>query len=144
MAYPSALQRRSTAHENLYATDADGEERCSKDIFKAAIEGDIECITANLDLGVDVNAMGQPGQIWGPRFAKSGHFAAAPLHYAVSYGRDEAVALLLSRGARTDQRSASGHTAKDYARRRNYMTILHQLDQAILRAAAQGHTPPPM
>uniref|UniRef100_A0A7S1MER3 Ankyrin repeat protein n=2 Tax=Neobodo designis TaxID=312471 RepID=A0A7S1MER3_NEODS len=135
MAYPSQLQRRHTAPDQLYAETEDGAKVATKDIFHAAIEGDVEAIRANLDLGVDVNAMGQPSAIWGPRFEKSGHFAASPLHYAVSYGREEAVALLLSRGARTDQRSASGHTPKDYARRRNYMGILHQLEQAILRGA---------
>jgi ankyrin repeat protein len=135
MSFPAGLQRRHTAEDKLFVEQEDGTKACSKDIFQAAIEGDLEAIRANLDLGVNVNAMGQPSAIWGPRFEKSGHFAATPLHYAVSYGRDEAVGLLLAKGARTDQRSASGHTPKDYARRRNYMGILHQLEQAILRGA---------
>jgi hypothetical protein len=139
MAYPSVLQRRSTAEGDLYVTDeATGRKRVAKDIFQAAIEGDVELLRAHVDHGADINAMGQPDEIWGPRFEKSGLFAAAPLHYAVSYGREEAVMFLLAKGARTDQRSASGHTPKDYARRRNYMGILHQLDQAILRTAAAG------
>lgn len=141
MSYPSHLQRYVTDKSRaLRANPNNGSTECVKDIFQAAIEGDLECIEANLDLGVDINSLGQPTTVWGPRFEKSGLFAATPLQYACSYGREEAVTLLLQRGARVDQRSASGHTAKDYARRRNYMGILHQLDQYVLRAAASGQS----
>lgn len=138
MTYPSHLQRYSTQKAALFRTDEHGAAQCVKDIFQAAIEGDVECLEANLDAGVDINSLGQPATVWGPRFEKSGLFAATALQYACSYGREEAVTFLLQRGARVDQRSASGHTAKDYARRRNYMGILHQLDQHVLRAAAAG------
>ncbi len=129
MSYSSAAQRRSTDPAQTVVQNADGAAECVKDIFQAAIEGDVECIAANLALGVDVNRPGQPGKVWGPRFEKSGLFAAPPLHYAVSYGREEAVKLLLSKGARVDQRSASGLTAKEYARRRNYTHIAALLDE---------------
>lgn len=140
MSYPTVLQRRFTSDEAaLYVDDdATGERRCRKDIFQAAVEGDVEAIKANLALGVDVNVMGQPSAIWGPRFEKSGHFAGTALHYATSYGREEAVAFLLEKGARVDVRSASGHTAKDYARRRGYLNILAMLDHSILRQAANA------
>lgn len=137
MSYVSSLQRRFTNDATAIINDEDGE-RCVKDMYQAAIEGDVECLAANIKLGADVNAMGQPRETWGPRFEKSGLFAASPLHYACSYGREEAVKLLLQHGARTDQRSASGHTPKEYARLRNYVDIIHMLDQHILGAAASG------
>jgi ankyrin repeat protein len=124
MSYDPKLQRRSTPKDQAVRADESGAQVCVKDIFQAAIEGDVECIQANIDLGVPVNKMGKPDHIWGPRFEKSGLFIAAPLHYACSYGREEAVKLLLENGARVDQRSASGLTPKDYARRRNYTQLL--------------------
>jgi ankyrin repeat protein len=136
MSYPSILQRRSTAADKTLVIADDGGKRCVKDIFLASIEGDVECIEANLACGVDVNKPGQPAKIWGPRFEKSGLFSATPLHYAVSYGREEAVRALLKLGARTDLRSASGMTAKQYAQRRQYNNIVHLIDSHVLGMAA--------
>lgn len=130
MSYASHLQRYATAEDKLYTDGPDGAKRCVKDIYQAAIEGDVECIEANIALGVDINKVGQPQKIWGPRFEKSGLFSAAPLHYACAYGRELAVKCLLKHGARPEMRSASGLTSKDYARRRNYVSILVMLDEA--------------
>lgn len=127
--YDPVLQCHVTPADKAKVRDDNGVARCVKDIFQAAIEGDLECIRANLDLGVDINRMGQPGQCWGPRFDKSGLFYATPLHYACSYNREHAVRLLLQRGARTDIRSASGLTCKEYARRRKYISVVQLLDR---------------
>lgn len=136
-------QCHSTRPENTKVRDPEtGVTRCIKDIFQAAIEGDVQCIEANLELGVDINKMGQPNQIWGSRFEKSGLFYATPLHYACSYNRELAVRFLLQRGARTDIRSASGLTCKEYARRRQYTSVLLLLDRGTggTGAAAGGAT----
>ena len=130
MTYASHLQRYTTPEHKLYTTDESGNKRCVKDIYLAAIEGDVECIEANIALGVEVNKVGQPAKIWGPRFEKSGLFSATPLHYACAYGRELAVKCLLKHGARPDMRSASGLNSKDYARRRNYVSILVMLEEA--------------
>eukprot|EP00756_Hemistasia_phaeocysticola_P045774 Hpha_TRINITY_DN1952_c0_g1::TRINITY_DN1952_c0_g1_i1::g.31013::m.31013 len=130
MSYHSHLQRLSTQPDQLLVEvqaregeeGEEGETRtvCKKDIFLAAIEGDIECIERNLDLGVDINSMGQPAKIWGTRFEKSTGFRAAPLHYAAAYGRELAVKLLLERGARPGVKSHSGLKPQEYARLRHY------------------------
>eukprot|EP01062_Namystynia_karyoxenos_P063483 TRINITY_DN56288_c0_g1_i1.p1 TRINITY_DN56288_c0_g1~~TRINITY_DN56288_c0_g1_i1.p1 ORF type:complete len:157 (+),score=50.44 TRINITY_DN56288_c0_g1_i1:73-543(+) len=131
MSYHSHLQRLSTPPDQLMvavpeAEDAEAPEGaeprmvCRKDIFLAAIEGDIECIEKNLELGVDINSMGQPAKIWGTRFEKSTGFRAAPLHYAAAYGRELAVKLLLDRGARPSIKSHSGLKPQEYARLRQY------------------------
>eukprot|EP01065_Artemidia_motanka_P006577 TRINITY_DN13221_c0_g1_i1.p2 TRINITY_DN13221_c0_g1~~TRINITY_DN13221_c0_g1_i1.p2 ORF type:complete len:149 (+),score=44.74 TRINITY_DN13221_c0_g1_i1:49-495(+) len=130
MSYHSHLQRLSTQPDRLLAqapaTDDDTDEPrtvCVKDIFLAAIEGDIECIEKNLELGVDINSMGQPAKVWGTRFEKSTGFRAAPLHYAAAYGRELAVRLLLDRGARPGIKSHSGLKPQEYARLREYTEI---------------------
>ena len=128
MSYAPILQRHATAPDRTLTRHADGSTSCVKDIFRAAVEGDVECIEANLSIGVDINALGQPADVWGPRYEKSGLFYATPLHYACSYGREAAVRTLLQHGARTDIRSASGLSCKEYARRRNYVSILMLLD----------------
>jgi ankyrin repeat protein len=128
MTYAPILQRHVTHPEAALVRDADGTSHCVKDIFRAAVEGDVECIEANLALGVDINSQGQPAHCWGPRYEKSALFYATPLHYACSYGREAAVKALLQHGARTDIRSASGLSCKEYARRRNYVSILMLLD----------------
>lgn len=138
MSYASHLQCRTTKADEAILKNADGTSRCVKDVFRAAIEGDVACLEANIKLGADVNKLGQPLVIWGPRFEKSGLFGAAPLHYACAYGRESAVKFLLSKGARPDLRSASGLTCRDYARRRNYVTILAMLDEVA--AAGSGGT----
>ena len=113
MSYASVLQRYATDPDKTKVRDpTNGVTKCVKDIFTAAVEGDVECILANLDLGVDVNAFGQPRQIWGPRYEKAGLFNATPLHFACGYNRELAVKALLQRGARTDLRSGSGLTCK--------------------------------
>lgn len=128
--YDTVLQCHSTHPENAKVRDPQtGVTQCVKDIFQAAIEGDVACIEANLELGVDINKMGQPNSIWGSRFEKSGLFYATPLHYACSYNREVAVRYLLLRGARVDIRSASGLTCKEYARRRQYTSILQLLER---------------
>lgn len=137
MSYDASMQRRWTKPEEAISVRAaDGLDQtpraCVKDVYRAAIEGDVECLEANIaQLGVDVNKMGQPADVWGPRFEKSGLFVASPLHYAVSYNREEAVRFLLAKGARVDQRSASGLTAKDYARRRQYHHLMALMDQPV-------------
>jgi len=133
MMYSSILQRHSTAPEQAITRREDGSSVCIKDIFQAAIEGDVECIEANLKLGVDINSRGAPAKPWGPRFDKASLYYATPLHYACAYGRESAVYFLLNRGARTMIRSASGMTCKEYARRRNYISILVMLDEASKR-----------
>lgn len=136
MTYHSFLQCHNTKPELAKLRNPDtGTTYCPKDIFKAAIEGDVECLRANLDLGADINQQGQPGAIWGPRFNKAGLYYATPLHYACAYNRELAVRFLLHRGARTDIRSASGLTCKEYARRRNYVHLLVLLDRRASAAA---------
>lgn len=135
--YDPVLQCHSTRPEKTKVRDAaTGNTRCVKDIYQAAIEGDVECLQANLELGIDINKMGQPGTIWGPRFDKSGLFYGTPLHYACSYNREVAVRFLIQRGARTDIRSASGLTCKEYARRRGYASILMLLDRTPAKDAS--------
>ena len=131
MTYASHLQRRYTQPQETILVAEDGTRYCKKDIFRAAIEGDVECLEANLSLGVDVNKVGQPNTVWGPRFEKCGLFSAAPLHYACAYGREDAAKFLLAKGARADLLSASGMTSRDYAKRRNYISILAMLDSAM-------------
>lgn len=138
MSYAPTLQRYVTDPHKCFEGDA---AQCVKDIFQAAIEGDVECLEANLRIGVDINKLGQPGKIWGPRFEKSGLFYATPLHYAVSYGRDLAVKFLLEHGARPEVRSASGMTCKEYARRRNYVSILVMLDRALQQQQQESNAP---
>lgn len=138
MTYNPLLQCHVTKSELAKVRDnVTGVVHCKKDIFQAAVEGDLECLKANLELGVDINALGQPSPTWGPRYAKSGHFKATALHYACAYNREVAVKLLLQRGARTDIRSASGFTCKEYARRRNYINILILLDKSATLASNQ-------
>ena len=109
-----------------------GTEKTVKDMFWAAIEGDVRCLRSCIEMGEDINSMGQPSKTWGYRFEKSSGFKATPLHYAVSYGRELAVKLLLEHGARLDIKSHSGLTAKDYAQIRGYTDI-----QLLLEIAAE-------
>lgn len=132
--YHSNLQRRTTNPEHtLTVNDDTGADECVKDIFHAAIEGDVECLAANLALGVNVNARGQPKFIYGPRFRKCEVFGATPLQYACGYNREEAVQFLLDNGADVTIRSATGLTARDYAQNRGYVKILELLENV------QGH-----
>eukprot|EP00164_Ancoracysta_twista_P015824 GFYU01026296.1.p1 GENE.GFYU01026296.1~~GFYU01026296.1.p1 ORF type:complete len:107 (-),score=21.22 GFYU01026296.1:164-451(-) len=85
-----------------------GADECIKDIFQSAIEGDVECLAANLALDVNIDSRGQPKFIYGPRFKKCEVFGATPLHYACGYNREEAVQFLLDNGANTTIRSAIG------------------------------------
>jgi hypothetical protein len=110
----------------LWLVTRDGSTSCVKDIFRAAVEGDVECLEANLSIGVDINSLGQPTDVLGPRYEMSGLFYATPLHYACSYGREAAVRTLLQHGARTDIRSTSGLSCKEYIS--NYVSILMLLD----------------
>ena len=119
MSYGNELQRMRTPPDQACS----GERECAKDIYLAAIEGDIECIQTNVDLGIDVNALGKPSKIWGYRFEKSSSFRAAPLHFAASYNRLLAVDLLLKNGADASVKSCSGLTARDYAQLRGYDDI---------------------
>eukprot|EP00388_Colpodella_angusta_P048940 GDKK01077823.1.p1 GENE.GDKK01077823.1~~GDKK01077823.1.p1 ORF type:complete len:142 (-),score=3.83 GDKK01077823.1:112-537(-) len=129
MYYPH-LQRFVTKPEDALIIDpASGARTCKKDIYQAAIEGDVECLAVNLMLGADVNGKGQPVFVYGPRFDKCDVFAATPLHYACGYNREEAVQFLLENGANPELRSASGVTCREYARSRNYITILQLLDR---------------
>lgn len=128
MYYPH-LQRFVTKPEDALVTDpSTGERRCKKDIFQAAIEGDVECLAVNLMLGADINKRGQPTFVYGPRFDKCEVFGATPLHYACGYNREEAVQFLLENGASVEVRSASGLTCREYAQSRGYTTILQLLD----------------
>ena len=61
MPYPISLQRYYTAPHDAIFMDREGRKEVAKDIFRAAIEGDVECIEANLDNGVNINRPGQPG-----------------------------------------------------------------------------------
>ncbi|KAJ9451066.1 Ankyrin repeat domain-containing protein 2B [Diplonema papillatum] len=121
--YDKRLQCMQTNEEKLVKADGS----CHKDVFLAAIEGDIECLVYNLDNGADVNALGKP-KAWGYRFEKASAFYAAPLHYAVAYGRESAVKLLLERGANIDQKSHSGLSSVDYARLRGYIQLSAMLE----------------
>lgn len=128
--------------------------RCVKDIWQAAIEGDVECLEANLSLGANLAQLGQPiasgvsegnnnsksnstqsaggasVQIWGPLFDRCALFRATPLQYACAYNRIEAVQFLLSKGASWEQLSSTGVSAKDYARRRGYVEVLALIEEA--------------
>ncbi len=114
--------------------------KCVKDIWQAAIEGDVECLDANLQLGSSISQLGQPIMsaasdantvaIWGPLFDRCALFRATPLQYACAYNRIEAAQFLLSRGASWEQLSSTGVSAKDYARRRGYHEILKLIEDA--------------
>ncbi|KAJ9451067.1 hypothetical protein DIPPA_16724 [Diplonema papillatum] len=97
--YDKRLQCMQTNEEKLVKADGS----CHKDVFLAAIGGDIECLVYNLDNGADVNALGKP-KAWGYRFEKASAFYAAPLHYAVALS----VRFLLGRGTAINQKSHSG------------------------------------
>jgi hypothetical protein len=150
---PSALQQQqqqaAAANENQQTTTAAATEqqyqpklKCVKDIWQAAIEGDVECLEANVKLGACLSQLGQPimssadshnnnngvGQIWGPLFDRCALFKATPLQYACAYNRIEAAAYLLDQGASWEQLSSTGVSAKDYARRRNYVEILKLIE----------------
>jgi len=126
--YAKYLQRLSTDPSQ---TVVDG--HCVKDIFRAAIEGDIECLAVNLEIGVKVNCLGQPSKKWGPQFDKCVGYQATPLHYAASYGRLDAVEFLLQNGADARVKSSSGHTAKDYARVRYYTDVVRIIEMYDVR-----------
>jgi hypothetical protein len=138
MSFPEFMQRRSTAPAAAVVGAGDAR-RCTKDIWQAAIEGDVECIDANLQLGASLSQLGQPVlsaatdattvQIWGPLFDKCALFRATPLQFACAYNRIEAARFLLERGASWEQLSSTGVSAKDYARRRGYTEILRLIDE---------------
>jgi hypothetical protein len=146
MSYPTVDQCRTTKREDAIVITqpvqaaGDGSmatpvQVCVKDIWHAAIEGDVECLEANIRLGgaAAVFGLGQPcveskGTLWGPMFDRCAQFTAAPLHYACAFNREAAVRCLLSHGARSDQMSSTGTTARDYARQRGYENILAILD----------------
>ena len=128
--YHSHLQRRATHPDfTMQVGEESGKEECIKDIYQAAIEGDVECLAANLALEVNIDSRGQPKFIYGPRFKKCEVFGATPLQYACGYNREEAVQFLLENGASTSIRSATGLTARDYAQGRGYIKILELLDR---------------
>ena len=132
MSFGQHLQRMATSPDRAIAEDpSSGERCCAKDIYLAAIEGDVECLKANVDMGADVNALGKPSKVWGYRFEKSSGFRAAPLHFAASYNRGLAVELLLKSGADVGLKSCSGLTARDYAQLRGYENINAMLDEAM-------------
>eukprot|EP00759_Apiculatamorpha_spiralis_P045147 PhF_6_TR41997/c0_g1_i1/m.63511 len=135
--YAKHLQRLSTdPSQTLIYDDSTNSStgRCVKDVYRSAIEGDVECLKTNLELGVNINALGQPIKKWGPQFDKSVGYAATALHYAASYGRLEAVEFLLQNGADPRVKSTSGHTPKDYAKVRYYTDVLRLIEMYDVRA----------
>jgi hypothetical protein len=179
MSYPEFMQRRSTKSDAAIVEDVDvfglpsqqqdpnsssspsassatqnKKMKCVKDIWHAAIEGDVECLEANLKLGASISQLGQPiltasannsnsgssaahgtttssgvQPIWGPLFDRCALFRATPLQFACAYNRIEAAKFLLDQGASWEQLSSTGVSAKDYARRRNYIEILKLIEQ---------------
>ena len=141
----------ATAEDDVQQQQTTKTLRCIKDIWQAAIEGDVECLEANLSLGASLAQLGQPilssstttttsqntinsnnssqQQLWGPLFDRCALFRATPLQYACAYNRIEAAKFLLDRGASWEQLSSTGVSAKDYARRRNYLEILKLIEE---------------
>ena len=117
--------------ERVVEFDADlfAEHLAGRDIWTAAVDGDVECLQRRLDEGVGIDDMGYPKGV--PAFSSKKFYATA-LHYAVAYGNARAVLFLIRNGARPDAQSSMGLTPLDYARKRNYEQIIRILHGDLL------------
>lgn len=108
------------------------------DIFHAACDGDARMIQENVRLGVDINALGQPHPECydGVQFEKRWFFYGPPIAFAAAFGRERAVKALIEWGADVHQRSSTGLTAKEYAMKRGYGTIVALIEEAEARERA--------
>lgn len=61
-----------------------------------------------------------------PRYHPVGN-AASPLHLAAAYGMEEVARFVISRGARINSRSSSGHTPIDEAQRNGRSSMVSLL-----------------
>ena len=90
----------------------------------AAMKGRVDILQRLLDSGVDVNEVGF-------EYCAVERFAAVAgtgLHFAVDGGSEEAVRLLLERGADRQLKDAQGNTALERARGKNCEGIIALLD----------------
>lgn len=97
----------------------------------AASTGSLDLARALLDAGADINL----------RDASNGY---APLHWAVIYGHNLVVELLMEKGARTDVAINNGQTPLELAYEKKNVAVIRLLEAAAKASApAAAEAPPP-